>query len=341
MKSSFPWFPLLLFALVACDRDRIGPQEPPSQGSEGQRAQYFLLNEGNFQWGNASVGAYLGKSPGYLEHWYRAANQEQPLGDVLQDLQAHRDRYWLVLNGSNHIKLVDTTHWWQVAQVQGLGAPRYVAFAQNKAFVSDLYAREILILETGTLAERQRLPVPNAGGHLLKADSYLALGAGRELLLLDPQSEKIVARHPLPGTAERMVADSSGFWLLAQAHPRAWLYHWRYGQMRPSDSLQLPGPARLLTGAHYGEWLYWLSGESLLGWQVGRPAVDTLIATGMERIYGFNGHPRQRRLYLADPLDFQQPSRIRVYAHREGGVLQLNEYRAGAITNGFFFPEPL
>lgn len=333
VKRLFAWL-LILGLSSSCDRNRIGPQEPP-QPPPGDNADFLVLNEGNFQWGNASIGTYR-EGEGYRDGLFRVANQEEPLGDVLQSMAQNGAEYWLVLNGSNLLRVVEAANWRQKAQYTALGAPRFLAFAPGQVWISDLYRREILVLDPQDGRELARLAVPAAGGRLVFQEGIMRCAAGRWYLRYRVQDFSEIERRRLPGDAERLLPYPAGSSLLVQQNQRAWLYHFdEEGEFR--DSNELPGPARLLAKAPGAAHFFWLSGEYLLQWQAESGADSLYRAPWIARAYALSHHPQKKELLLSDPLDFQQASQIYRGMYNDSLWLPQNPFRAGAISNGFWF----
>jgi YVTN family beta-propeller protein len=135
---------LLCAFLSNCTTD---PEEKPDI-TDSNRVWHIC--EGTFNWDNATIGYSDPGLEGYTAAVYEKVNGES-LGDVLQSMYAHDDAYWLVVNNSSKIILVDKKTFEKKGEVVGLMSPRHVAFYQNKAFVTDLYADKVYVINTETL----------------------------------------------------------------------------------------------------------------------------------------------------------------------------------------------
>lgn len=131
---------LPLFALgllVSCSSDddngTTTPEQPGSY-SEG----YFILNEGNFGSGNTTI-SHLDLEQGTVElDVYAPANDGAALGDVGQSMGFYKDYAFVVLNVSNKVEVVNLETFESVASIdQNLNNPRYIAFADGKAYVTN------------------------------------------------------------------------------------------------------------------------------------------------------------------------------------------------------------
>ena len=109
-RFTFQFSTLLLWALIvvvsSCTKEPIRPStgdpDPPPGGSTTYSEGFFIVNEGNFNWGNASV-TYVDISTGTAhQHIFQQANS-RPLGDVAQSMKVLNNRGYIVVNNSNRI----------------------------------------------------------------------------------------------------------------------------------------------------------------------------------------------------------------------------------------------
>ncbi|WP_242926647.1 YncE family protein [Pontibacter vulgaris] len=109
----------------------------------GEYAQDAVLisNEGAFNKSNASV-SYYNRSTGQVQNEiYSAANPSQVLGDVLQSINLHNDKAYLVMNNSKKITVVNASTFKAEGEINGLDAPRYFAALNNeKGYVTEWLA---------------------------------------------------------------------------------------------------------------------------------------------------------------------------------------------------------
>ena len=138
----FYLFIVLLFSLSSCDKKKCN--SPVDHFiSEG----ILIANEGNFQWANASVSFYDTQKDTLIESVFQEVNN-RPLGDVLQSITITDDYIYLVLNNSSRIEVVTKNTFELVASITGFTSPRYMqSVNNNKAYVSDLYANKIAIVD--------------------------------------------------------------------------------------------------------------------------------------------------------------------------------------------------
>ena len=137
----------LLLALAACKKDEPQP-EPDLPEEKGHSV--FVLNEGNYQWGNASLSLIDLNNNSIQNDVFSAANN-RPLGDVLQSATFINNEIWLVVNNSQRIERIDPKTAKSKGTINALQSPRYIVnTGSGKAYVSDLYSGGIHSIDTAT-----------------------------------------------------------------------------------------------------------------------------------------------------------------------------------------------
>ena len=116
-------FALLLFH-TACMKWEYGlVEEFDYSGSKG----LFVCNEGNFQYGNATLSYY---DPATMkvenEVFYRA--NAMKLGDVCQSMIVRNGVGWVVVNNSHVVFAIDPHTFKEVGRIVNLTSPRYIHF---------------------------------------------------------------------------------------------------------------------------------------------------------------------------------------------------------------------
>lgn len=136
-------FTLVLWMLVsllqACKK-----QEEKQVPKEVNEQTIIVLNEGNFGWGNASVGLYDLQLKHYQSEVFKKKNN-RPLGDVLQSALKTSHALYLVLNNSGSIEMINPVTLASIQTFSDLGSPRFLCQIEqtNHAFLSDLYSNTI------------------------------------------------------------------------------------------------------------------------------------------------------------------------------------------------------
>ena len=106
----------------------------------------FITNEGNFQYGNATLSYY---NPATMEIenevFYRA--NAMKLGDVAQSMVIRDGIGWVVVNNSHVVFAIDINTFKEVGRITNFTSPRYIHFiSDEKAYVTQIWDNRIFIV---------------------------------------------------------------------------------------------------------------------------------------------------------------------------------------------------
>lgn len=165
----------------------------------------FVLNEGNMGSNSASV-SFIDKDNQVVNNIFGTANNNAPLGDVGQSMSFHGNNAFIVLNYSNAIKVVNDQTFVAVATIgTGLVNPRYMAFYQNKGYVTcwgdgtvttDDY---LAVINLATYQVESTIPMPEGVEHIEEVNGKLYVanqggyGYGTTLSVVDIATQNVSA----------------------------------------------------------------------------------------------------------------------------------------------------
>jgi hypothetical protein len=139
-------------------KDEILPISPVDlYGNRG----VFIVNEGNYLYGNGSLSYYSIDSKEVINNIYSLANGV-PLGDVAYSMTIYKGKGYVAVNNSSSIQVFDANTLLHQGTITDLPSPRHILFLNDeKALVSDLYARGISVINPTTMAVVGKI---NTGG---------------------------------------------------------------------------------------------------------------------------------------------------------------------------------
>lgn len=122
----------------------------------------YIVNEGNFMYGNSSLSFYNPDTKRVYNQVFQSRNGA-PLGDVAQSVYLWNNLGFIVVNNSGKIYVIDSRTGEFQGSISGLSSPRYVRVINSeKAYVTDLYAREITIFNPLSFQITGKIPVNNS-----------------------------------------------------------------------------------------------------------------------------------------------------------------------------------
>jgi len=152
---------LLLFVGLLISSCSKSPVDTIYFDFTGNRGVY-IVNQGNFMYGNSSLSFYDPQAKKVFNQVFQARNGA-PLGDVAQSMTIWNNLGFIVVNNSGKIYIVDARTAEFKGSISGLSSPRYIHIINSeKAYVTDLYARKVTIVNPQTFQIIGNIPVNNS-----------------------------------------------------------------------------------------------------------------------------------------------------------------------------------
>ncbi len=134
---------ILLILINSCVK--LNPVENINNVSINGNGLILIGNEGNFQYGNASLSGYNKNSKEIINNLYQNINQE-PIGDVLHNISHIDHQLFLVVNNSGKVIVIDDESFLKSYEIKNLTSPRKIIKVDNsKYYITDIYANKIFI----------------------------------------------------------------------------------------------------------------------------------------------------------------------------------------------------
>lgn len=307
----------------------------------------FILNEGNFMYGNASLSYYDSGSGECLNDVFMRANGAR-LGDVAQSMTVHDGKGYVVVNNSGVVYALDLSTFEVCGIIRGLVSPRYIHFVSDeKAYVTDLYAARISVVNPRTNAVVGAI---DTGDHksterMVQYGRYVFVccwSYDDTILVIDSQTDEIVCEIAVGRQPDSMVLDRNGkIWCLCGGGQSmdAQASLWRIDARRQTVERTFwfdenRAPSELCIDGE-GENLYFLNDD------VVKMAVDAeqlpqtpLIENRGTIYYGLAVDSRNGDIYVADAVDYVQNGTV--YRYSRNGELT-DSFRVGITPGAFCF----
>lgn len=343
-KNEFLWIAIgcLAILLGACRKDQPSPNTTQFNTSS---SGVFISNEGNFQFGNASVGFYNPNDQTYANDLFKSANN-RPLGDVCQSLYFYNNKLYITVNNSNKIEVVNPQTFASIATITGLQSPRYFLPVNiQKAYVTDFTANAISVIDLNSHSIIKKIPCKGWTEELMLSNGkvYVTNKNSPSLYIIDPLMDAIIDSLQIGVGANSLQLDRNNhLWVLASGNASNNELA-RLSQINTTVDTVIQTfqfktlseqPWRLkINGA--ADTLYYLNNGvyalSILATQLNN---QPIIAENKRVFYGLGIDPLSNIIYVSDAIDYVQKGLI--YRYQSNGQL-LNTFNAGIIPNDFYF----
>lgn len=311
----------------------------------------FIINEGNFQYGNASLSFYDPATQTIENDIFLRANGMK-LGDVAQSMTVFNQLGWIAVNNSNVVFAIDLTTFRERGRITGLSSPRYIHFVEpTKAYVTQLWDNRIAIINPQTMKVTGHITIPGMEAATGSTEQMAAVGRyvyvacwsyQREILKIDTQTDEIVDRLTIGFQPNSIATDAYGrLWALTAGGDGELpaLYRIDIGTFAVDAVFEFfpeAEPSELTVSAD-GSRLYWIN-EGVWTMDVGatRLPLRPIIRSRSTLYYGLTIDPLTDEIYLADAIDFQQ--RGTIYRFTPDGSL-IDSFEAGVTPGAFCWVE--
>jgi YVTN family beta-propeller protein len=336
---------LFIIAFVSCKKDKPEPAEPevpvvvqPSQ----QRV--LVLNEGKFTSENASVSLYNVATGEVTKEYYQAQNANTKLGDIAQSMTKIGDKYYIVVNNSKKVVVCDKDMK-KLSEITNVISPRHILpVNDNKAYVTDMSANGIHILDLGTNTITGLIPCSGSTERLARSGNeiFVLNTMTGKMYIINPATDKITDSVAVGDNPAYIDLDKNGkLWVLAQGE--SWKNN--AGQLTRIDpasravELKLPFatadfPSSLCFNKTKDTLLFLNSGVWRMPVSSTSKPASAFIAAGSRNFYGLGVNPANHTIYVADALDYSQASTIYIY---DNAGTEKSFFKAGVNANSFYF----
>ncbi|MCA1801178.1 MAG: T9SS type A sorting domain-containing protein [Rhodothermaceae bacterium] len=184
----------------------------------------YVINEGAFLQGNASVTGYDAGSATVTQNAFFAKNG-RPLGDVANSASIIDDYLYIVVNNSHAVEVVDKNDLRSVARIEiddtNGGSPRHLLQVdENRAFVTNLFDNSISVIDLTTNTVTNTFAVTGfpeglvmAAGKVFVAQS--GLGGGNSVAVVDPVAMELTNTIEVGDNPQVIRVHSNGsVWVL-------------------------------------------------------------------------------------------------------------------------------
>jgi YVTN family beta-propeller protein len=197
-----------------------------SQPADAQKSleSIFIINEGAFFQGNASVTKYNAMTEEVSQNVFSSVNG-RPLGDVANSASVIGDFLYIVVNNSHTVEVTNKNDLSSVATIEiddtNGGSPRHILqIDENRAFVTNLYDNTISVIHLSTHTVEHTISViGNPEGMAMSSGKVFAalsgFGNGNSVAVIDPATLEVTSTIQVGDNPRVIRADANGaIWVM-------------------------------------------------------------------------------------------------------------------------------
>ena len=334
---------LSLLFLSSCVKDK--PQEPVKTSAVfNSDTKVLIVNEGPFNSSHGSISIYNPQSNEVVEDFYFQQNNSY-LGNIVQSICKYNNNYYIVNNNSSSVIVVNAFDFVKTATISGFNSPRYVLpVSYNKAYVSDIYASSIQIVNLNTNSITGAISCMKGTEEmaLIYNKAFITNTNSDYCYVVNTTTDVITDSIAVGRGSSSVVVDkNSKVWVLTGGSSILNLVGKLVRidpitlQIEQSLSFSLLDSPNKLCLNKTRDTLYYLNkGVNQLPISSTVLPTTPLISQGSKIYYGLGINPKDYTIYVSDAIDYTQKSKIEIY--KPNGAF-INSFNAGIISNGFMF----
>ncbi|MES2574931.1 MAG: DUF5074 domain-containing protein [Bacteroidota bacterium] len=340
---------------VSCTDDENNNEEPLGSYDNGA----LILNQGGFGKGNASVSYLSSDLVTQQNNIFSLVNPEITLGDTGQDIGLYEDLAFIVLNVSNKIEVVNRYTMAHVATISaGLDNPRYIAFSNGKAFVtnwgdggstSDDY---VAVLNLSTYAVATNIPVAEGPERIIENNNKLYVahvggwGYGKTISVINAVNNTLSTTINVGDVPNSLEISNNYLYVIcggkpsyAPAETAGSFVKINLLNNTVTNTINFPAATHPSNLDIVDNTVFYTVDSAIYKSTLSATTLPTtpLFTTTAQGVYGvYSFAVNNNKIYVGDAGDYS--SNGKVYIYSSTGTLE-KDYTVGIIPAGFYFNE--
>jgi len=278
----------------------------------------FILNEGNYRWGNGSLSFFSYDSAKIYNDLFLNIN-ERPLGDVPNSMTIFGDMAYIVVNNSGKIEVVNKNTLLSQSTISDLISPRNMAVVTNsKAYVTSIYSDSVAIINLNNNTISGYINLRRSSEAIIVNGSKAFISnwvGGKEIMVVNIANDMVTDSIQVGAEPESMALDKNNMlWVLCNG---GWMRTIpaemnviNTGTNKVVKEIIFPdkqASPSCLNIDRNGETLYYLDGGvRQMNVNSGSLPSTPLIAESDHYFYKLGINPSNTDIFVTDAADYQQ-----------------------------------
>ncbi len=230
MRSNFlPKWAVMIAAIALLLMQSCGSDPAPTV--KAGQSGFFVVNEGLFGSGNASVSFYDRKTDAVTNNVFSIKNG-RPLGDQAQSMTVFENKGYIVVQNSAKVEVINTDDYSSIATISSdLPNPRYfIGISSTKAYVSDWgldgVTGTIKVIDLTTFKVTKAIPIGHGPNQMLKVSDQIYVtnnggyGYDNTLKIIDTGTDAVTATINVGDNPNSLQRDKDGnIWVASTGIP--------------------------------------------------------------------------------------------------------------------------
>jgi YVTN family beta-propeller protein len=318
---------------------------PDTTFSTEKGSGVYILNEGNYGWGNGSVDYFSFSTGKVVEDVFQISNN-RPLGDVCQSMEVFNEKAYLVVNNSSKIEIVNPYNFKSLGVITGLSSPRYfVGINSSKAYVSDFKSNSISVIDLNANSKVKSISCPGWTEEMIKVGNYVYVTNiyRNYIYIIDSETDVLDDSILLGESPNSLQVDKNGkLWVLcggsSENHVSGKLNRINPITKAVELSLTFPGhtdvPRKLEINGAQDKLYYLYNGVNQFSIVDNSLPSSPFINQKSLLFYGLGVDPESGNIYVSDAIDYVQKGKV--YCYKPDTAL-VNSFNSGLIPGEFYF----
>ena len=320
----------------------------------------IITNEGNFGSNTGSVSYYNPNTDSVYNKVFEDANNQRPLGDVVQSFTVADEKGFIVVNNSHKVEVVLLSSFQSLGVIMAPFPRHLISVNSGKAYLTcnDAIPGHVLVINTSNLAIIDSIVVGNKPENLLLIGSKVFVANGNygndsTVSVIDIYTNKVINTINVGDGACNMVStDNQDIWIICQGKK---VYNGNWEVIKETDShlvkmsasdysikyskiigMKGDGCSPFLISSDKLGYIYYAEADGVHKINTNATNLEDKLLIPWDNssgysIYGMNIDPETSNIYLLESKGFSSAGKFHIY-DATGSLL--HSFNVGIAPNG-------